>query len=385
MKVTFVGIVTAAVVATAMLAPVASAATTTVCRSSCTYATLQSAINNAKSGDTIQVGTVDLTLSASQVLSITKPLTLRSTSITSIKKSVGTVEQPMISVNLSSPGTVKISGFSFMNSGTATGSANSANSASVAIVIAGDGSSVSNRSEIRGNTFTGISDTAIVFSSAGSHRHWSVVDNKFNNVLYGMFFNGAGSVDLLVAGNLFTSYLAGMNNYDDKNAITDLRVVGNTFQGTCAAVAGTCDSGSRAINLHANASSDDADLNWMIANNRFQNHSGMAIRIRDKQTEAAGRSMSGVFIASNFFAGNAVDVVDQSTKYPKFALNYWDGCDPLSAKFTDGSDPLASLLSAASGPWIAGAVTEAGAALRPYKYGFYPVGGSVGPTLSDGC
>jgi hypothetical protein len=286
----------------------------------------------------------------------------------------------MVFVNLGSAAKVEITGLQFLNSGVTNTGATGGNSGSIAIVVVGDGVSTANRSVISNNTFTGLTDTAIVFStSGGPQEHWLVSGNTFTNVNYGIFSNGVN--DLSVTGNTFVSYIAGINNRDDVHAITNFNFVGNTFLGATASMS---TAPTRALNLHMNASANDAAINWMISNNIFANHTGMALRFKTKASTY--ESLTGVWIINNSFVNNEADIVNEtgSARMPAIRQNYWGAsCGPITLHFTDGSAAYPTLWNLVSTePWIKSYTLQS----KQTTAGFWPANMSLTtPWEASGC
>lgn len=322
-KLRLTGFIALALVASTM-ATTAEAAGRTV---SCTYAAVTTALSDAAPGSTVKVHSGTINLTSEQTITITKGVTLLADRKVTLSKAAGTVNQPIISVDLTSPAKVTIEGFTLRNSGVTTTSATGSDSAAVGINIVGDGVSELDPSIIRGNSFTGFTDAAIVLStSGGPQEHWLIDNNTFTNVFYGLFLNGAN--DLLILNNEFVSYLAAVANTDDTSPITLLRVTFNSFLGGMPTMSGvgndhgTGTAGTRALNLHMNAVSLGADLNWKINKNLFNQHTGMALRFK-AAAEGANESTSAVYIQMNSFTDNAADVVNEASTEVVLRLNWW--------------------------------------------------------------
>jgi hypothetical protein len=306
------------------MATTAEAAGRTV---SCTYAAVAAALSNATPGSTVKVHSGTINLTSEQTITITKGVTLLADHKVTLNKAAGTVNQPIISVALASPAKVTIEGFNLRNSGVTTTSATGSNSAAVGINIVGDGVAELNPSIIRNNSFTGFTDAAIVLSTnGGPQEHWLVENNTFTNVFYGLFLNGAN--DLLLLNNEFVSYLAAVTNTDDTSPITLLRVTLNSFLGGMPTMSGvgndhgTGTAGTRALNLHMNAVTPGADLNWKINKNLFNQHTGMALRFK-AAAEGANESTSAVYVQMNSFTGNTADMVNEASTDVELRLNWW--------------------------------------------------------------
>lgn len=310
----------------------------------CTYSAVTAALLSAAPGATVMVkhGTINLT--PSQTITITKGVTLVASGRVTLNKSAGTVEQPIISVALGAPAQVTIGGFTLRNSGSTTTSATGSNSAAVGINIVGDGVDDLNPSIIRANAFYGFTDSAIVLSTnGGPQEHWLIDSNTFTNVFYGLFLNGAS--DLTLLNNEFVSYLAALTNTNDTHPITMMRVTYNSFLGGLPTMSGagndhgTGTAGTRAINLHMNAATPGADLDWKINKNTFDGNTGMALRFK-AAADGADESTATVYVQMNSFTGNAADVVNEALTDVTLRLNWWGTvCGPtetsLAGQTTD--------------------------------------------------
>ncbi len=310
----------------------------------CTYAAITAALDSAAPGATLKVHSGTLNLTPSQSIVITKGVVLLASGKVTLSKAVGTVEQPVLSIALSEPAKVTIEGFTIKNSGNTTTAATESNSASVGVTVVGSGVDDLNPSIIRLNSFVGFTDSAIVFSTSGApQEHWLIENNTFTNVFYGIFLNGAN--DLTILNNEFVSYLAALNNAGDSNPITSMRVTYNSFLGGMPTMSGegnvhdTGTAGTRALNLHMNASGVGSDMDWKINKNLFSGNTAMALRFK-AALEGSDESTSAVYVQMNSFINNEVDIVNEASTDVTLRLNWWGTSCGISSLDGQGGDDL---------------------------------------------
>jgi hypothetical protein len=337
------------------------------------FTAIQTAINGASAGDTVQVAAGTATLDPTQIITIPNSklgikLVGAGVGQTILQKSASASGQHIIFIGQTpalspAPASTVVEGFTLKNSGATTAPRDTTNSARDGIGIRASGASAANPAIIRNCEFLDFSNSGIdIFES--SHQYWEISNNTFDGSRLAIWVNSNHFVT--IRDNVFQRYSVAIGA-DASDRITDLTITGNDLLGGAFDPAPTY---YRGLYLTSASTVEDEPKNWTISNNYI---TGATNGILIQAPSSGAQSLTGVVVENNYIAGNDVtgttpqtppyaDVKNSSTKTLIATNNWWGQASGPAAGQVSGlvtTDPYLTsntedpLLSAGAGFWPA--------------------------------
>jgi hypothetical protein len=293
---------------------VASAATFNVAAD---FAAIQTAINGASPGDTIQVAAGTATLLPTETITIPnsklgiKLVGATGAGQTVLQKSSGDQffivigEAPALSP---APAPTVVEWLTLKNSGATSAPRDATNSGRNGIGIRASGVSAADPAIIRNCEFLDLSNAAIdIYES--SHRYWEIANNTFDGNRLTIWVNANHFIT--IRNNVFRRYAVAIGA-DSVDRITDLTITGNDLLG------GAYDPAPiyyRGIQLTSASTVEDEPKNWNISNNYI---TGATNGILIQTAPSGAQSLTGVVVENNHIVGNN-DVTGTQPQTPPYA------------------------------------------------------------------